>query len=234
MRRYLLSPRALWLHRKLGLVFGIYIALAATSGISHNIMSTFFTPPPAARPTAELTFSDDVITPAAAATIAAPEQPVNAVNIRVINDTLWYQILPAGAHAPAYVRAADGQPDPGADRRHAAEIAASAFPDYTVTESDYLTGFTHEYANIFRILPVYRFDVDDGNGTRVYVSTMTGSATLITNDMRQGISSFFSNVHKLNFIPNHTVKVSLLTFLAVGSFLTICFGLAMLIARRKR
>lgn len=145
-----------------------------------------------------------------------------------------YQFIYADAGRPIYVGLATGQTLMDADPRQAAEIAALALPGQRLTPGPRLTGFDGEHINIYRILPVYRFNADDGRGTRVYVSTLTGSVTFATTDTRQAVASFFSAVHKLNFIQHKTLKLTLLTVLALGAITTVFFGLAMAWARRQQ
>ena len=96
--------------------------------------------------------------------------------------------------------------DDQADARYAAEIASAAAGGQAVQQTNYLTVFDQEYITIFRILPVYRFEVADGQGTRLYVSTMTGSVTRATNDEKQREAWIFTYLHKWNFIANRTIR----------------------------
>lgn len=230
--RNMMSPRGRKLHRILGLVFGSYVLLAALSGISHNLMSAFFPAPPPARSTGMVAVDAITLTPAEAVAIAGAGS-VEAVNLRMIGGAPWYQVFFADDPAPRYVQAGSGVLDPAMDERHAREIAARMFPGSTPTLTGRLDDFDGEYLNIYRLLPVYRFEIDDGRGSRAYISTVTGSAAFATNDARQMVAGFFSNVHKLNFISHTPLKLTLLSILAVGAIVTVIYGFLMWAARLK-
>ena len=150
-----------------------------------------------------------------------------AINLRGIGGEPWYQIY-AAPHAPAqYVSAVDGRIDPAQDERYAAEIASAFLGGAAVRRTDYLTAFNAEYINIFRILPVYRFDAADGRGTRVYVSTATGSVTRHTDNSRQFEANVFTNFHKLGFIRDKNTRDFVLTALTLGIFIAALLGVAL-------
>jgi hypothetical protein len=103
----------------------------------------------------------------------------------------WYQIY-GTQPIPAYVSAIDGRAQSCDGRRLMRRRIASLFlGGASVRQTDYLTDFNQEYVNIFRILPVFRFDVHDGVGTRVYVSTTTGTVTRHTDDEKQFEANVF-------------------------------------------
>ncbi len=230
MKKFLLSPKGRRLHRWLGLLFGLYIISAAASGIAHNVMAVFFSPPPAARPDIPLDLSDVSLSPKEALQKLGTEgnrSAVIAVNIRSIDNRIWYQILQGDEQLPRYINAETGEIDQHIDEVYAAQIAQSFMPDIPLEKTNYLEDYDDEYINIFRLLSVYRFDFKEDRHTRVYVSTTTGSVALATNDQRQFVASFFSNFHKLNFIQNKLLKNAVLTILALGALIVCVYGLAM-------
>lgn len=159
--------------------------------------------------------------------------PVTAVNLRSIADEPWYQIFgPDGKMA--YVSAGNGRVDETMDARYAAQIASQFLGSGEVRQTAYLTAFNSEYINIFRVLPVYRFDLADGKGTRVYVSTITGSVTRHTNDQMQFEANLFSNFHKLMFIPDRVLRDIVLGTLTAGSALAALGGILLFILTRRR
>lgn len=230
--RKLMSPRGRRVHRILGLIFGSYVLLAALSGISHNLMSAFFPAPPPARSSGMVAVDTIALTPGEAVA-AAGTGSVDAINLRMIAGAPWYQVFFSDDPAPRYVQAESGALDPGMDEIHAREIAARMFPGSTPTLTARLDQFEGEYLNIYRLLPVYRFEFNDGRGSRAYISTVTGSAAFATNDARQMIAGFFSNVHKLNFISHVPLKLTLLSILAFGAIVTVAYGFLMWLARLK-
>jgi hypothetical protein len=145
----------------------------------------------------------------------------------------WYQIY-GSQSVPTYVCARDGRLDRSKDDQYASEIAAAFLGGVNVRKTDYLTAFNSEYINIFRILPVHRYDSGDGLGTRVYVSTTTGSVTRHTNDQMQFEANVFTNLHKLAFIPNRLARDIILTTLTSGSALAAIAGIVLFFMTRKK
>ncbi len=220
------------LHRWLGLLFSLSVLIASGSGVLHNVMTRTQAPPPSARPSGggmdvqaiKLTVAEAV------AKLSEPSPEVQAVNLRGIGGQPWYQIYTKGAKGPQYVSAIDGRNDPAQDEAYAAEIAKNFLAGAAVKKTDYLTAFNTEYINIFRILPVYRFDSGDALDTRVYVTTTTGSVTRHTDKQRQFEATIFSNFHKLGFIPNKDTRDLVLTVLTFGTFLVALLGIALFFA----
>ncbi|MEZ5385512.1 MAG: PepSY domain-containing protein [Prosthecobacter sp.] len=224
------------LHRWLGLLFSVSVLIASGSGVLHNVMTRTQAPPPQAKPSGGgMDVNAIKITVAEAVSKLPEENPVvQAVNLRGIGGQPWYQIYTQGSRTPQYVSAVDGKVDPAMDEAYAAEIAKNFLAGAEVTKSDFLTAFNTEYLNIFRILPVYRFDTGDDLQTRVYVSTTTGSVTRHTDKQRQFEATIFTNFHKLGFIPSKDLRDLVLTVLTFGTFLVACLGIALFFATRPK
>lgn len=224
------------LHRWLGLAFSVSVLLASGSGVIHNIMTRTQAPPPSARPSGggmdvnaiKLTVAEAV------SKLSEPNPEVQAVNLRGIGGQPWYQIYTKASRSPQYVSAVDGRADPAQDEAYAAEIAKNFLAGAEVKKTDFLTAFNTEYLNIFRILPVHRFDTGDALDTRVYVSTTTGSVTRHTDKQRQFEATIFTNFHKLGFIPNKDLRDLVLTVMTFGTFLVACLGIALFFATRPK
>lgn len=221
------------LHRWVGLIFSVSILMSAGSGVIHNVMSRTQAPPPPVRPGGGLSVEQiRVSTQEALLKLPNPKSKIQAVSIRGIGSQPWYQFILAGEAKPFYVNAKTGILNPEQDKIYAAQIASENLGGAKVTKTDYLTQYNGEYINIFRILPVYRFDAADGIGTRVYVSTMTGSVTRSTNNQKQFEANVFTNFHKFGFIPNKDVRDFVLTFLTAGIFLVSVLGIVLFFMSR--
>ncbi len=232
-----MSPRLIRkLHRWIGLVFSISVLMASGSGVVHNIMTRTQAPPPAARPSGGGMDVNAIKVSVAEAVskLTEPEPEVLAVNLRGIGGQPWYQIYTKASRAPQYVSAVDGKLDPSRDEAYAAEIAKNFLAGAEVKKTDFLTAFNSEYINIFRILPVYRFDAGDVLDTRVYVSTTTGSVTRHTDKQRQFEATLFTNFHKLGFIPSKDMRDLVLTVTTFGTFLVACLGIALFFVTRPK
>jgi hypothetical protein len=224
-------------HRWLGLIFSLTIMMSAGSGVLHMVMTHTQSAPPPARPTGGGLDAAAIRTSIADAVTRLPKglKPV-AVNVRMIGNEPWYQIFTNAGPKPEYVSAIDGCHDPAQDEIYARQIASLFLGGKEVRKTDFLTAFNREYINIFRILPVHRFDADDELGTRIYVSTTTGSVTRHTDNERQFEASVFSNFHKLGFIRNKLIRDWTLGILTGGAFLVSILGVLLffLTSGRKR
>ncbi len=222
-------------HRWLGLVFSLSILMAAGSGVIHNVMTRTQSPPPPALPSGALDVAPIRLGVAdAVARLPADAQAVSAVNVRGIGGRPWYQIYPQGGGPAQYVSAEDGRVDPAQDEAYAAQIASAFLGGAKVRKVAFLTAFDTEYLNIFRLLPVYRFELDDALHTRVYVSTATGSVTRHTDDNRQFEARIFTNFHKLGFIPDKNLRDLVLTALTGATCVVALLGVALFFATRPR
>ncbi len=229
------------LHRWIGLAFCVSALVASFSGILHNVMTWSQPPPPPAAPSGPaLDFAAVKLTPSEALAKLPPSTngpaSARALNLRSIGGRPWYVVRPAGHGSAQYVSADTGAVDPKRDAIFAAEIAARFLhaESADVRQSDFLTQFNREYINIFRILPVYRFDRDDSLKTRVYVSTMTESVTRHTDNYRQFEANIFGSLHKLNFIRNKTARDVVLTFTTFGIFCVSLTGIVLFFVTAPR
>ncbi|MBP9733985.1 MAG: hypothetical protein KBD07_06410 [Candidatus Omnitrophica bacterium] len=222
-------------HRRLGLAFSVTLLMSSASGVMHSVMSRTQAPPPAARPSQDIDVASVAVSPADAAKgLGDLHGAVQSVSIRPIEGEPWYQFIIQGETLPRYVHTVTGSSGGGMDERYAAEIASTALGGVNVRKTGYLTDFNMEYINIFRVLPVYRFDAQDGLGTRVYVSTMTGSVTRSTNDRKQWEADFFSNFHKLMFIRNKDLRDLILTAATAGIFVVGVLGILLFFMTQPR
>lgn len=221
-------------HRWLGLIFSLSVLFSSGSGVLHNVMTRTQAPPPAARPTGEALDAGPIRIGLAEAIARIAPAKAQAVNVRQIAGQPWYQIYTSNPGAPVYVNAIDGETNDAMDATYASEIASAFLGGAAVREAGYLTAFNSEYISIFRVLPVYRFDLDDKQHTRVYVSTLTGSVTRHTDDRRQFEASVFTNVHKFGFIPNKDIRDLVLTTTTLGVFVASLLGVLLFFLTRPR
>jgi hypothetical protein len=228
------SKKGRSLHRWIGIIVAVYVVMAALSGILHIVMTNFFTAPPPVIPQGVMRLEQAALPLSEIVKhLPNPKAAVKGVNIRTINDNLWYQFIIEGETKPVYIHAVTGKSDAGMDEAYAQDIASKYLrKDRSVVhKTDYLTAFNKEYLNIFRALPVYRFDADHSNGEHVYVSTITGSVTLYLNTPRALIQSSFSNLHKLAFISNHVVRDIVQAALVIGITITTFIGVGIFFSR---
>ncbi|GAB4248248.1 MAG: hypothetical protein OHK005_14750 [Candidatus Methylacidiphilales bacterium] len=223
------------LHRRLGLGFCLFTLVAAGSGLVHNIMSWTQPAPPRPVPGGRVALGRVSVVPSELADKLGDEsKAVTAVVLREIGGEPWYQVYQAGRDRPAYIHAGTGVRDDGVDLVYAREIASRHLGGVQVRHTATLTAFDREYIEIFRILPVERFDADDGLGTRVYVSTMTGTVTRHTDNHRQLQATLFALFHKFAFIPDKNVRNAFLSITTGGIFLVALSGLVLFLVSGRR
>lgn len=234
IRKALNSKKVRNAHRWIGIAVALYVVMATISGSIHIIMTNFYSPPPPVMPQG-LVNLEKASLPLADITKKIPAgQQVKAINIRTIDNNLWYQVV-TGEEKPYYINAANGAIAENMDESYAKQIASSYLKKQEgITKTDYLTAFNSEYLNIFRALPVYRFDAENSNGERVYVSTITGSVALYLNTPRAFGQNMFSSLHKLSFIPNKLVRDILMAVLVASVLITTLIGVGMFFARKKK
>lgn len=225
-------------HRWLGLAFSLTLLMSSGSGVLHVVMTRTQAGPPSARPSGQgLDPAAILITPAEAVaktSAANVGKPLVAINIRNITGQPFYQIFHAGNTAPQYINAVDGSLNSDTDEIYAAQIASAFLNGKSVRKAGYLTSFNNEYINIFRILPVHRFDAGDELNSRLYVSTTTGSVTRHTDDKKQLEASIFTNFHKLGFIPNKDARDWILSIITGATFLISLLGIALFFLTKPR
>lgn len=213
-------------------MFSLVLLLASTSGLIHLWMTQTQSSPPSTFPSSRTVLDIDRIhiSPREAAkkglqSVSGYE--VAQMQIRSIKEEPWYQIFVKNIPKPIYVNALTGEIDQLRDEIYAREIAQTIFFGSPMKKSNYLTSFDSEYIAIFRILPVYRFDIDDGKGSRVYVSTVTGSVTRATDNKKQWEANVFSLFHKWSFIRDQKLRNICLGLATIGVLLASISGLVL-------
>lgn len=221
------------LHRWTGLACALGLLMASSSGILHVVMTWTQSAPPPARPAETIKGADLQVSPAEALERLGGE-PAASVSLRMIGGEPWWQVLRPGSPVPLYVSARDGREDADQDAAYAAEIASRHLGGSTARWSRRLDAFDREYIPIFRLLPVHRVEVDDGKGTRLYVSTLTGSVARHTDNRRQREANLFSLLHKYQFIPVKAWRDGLLVAVTSLMFATSVGGIMLFFITRSR
>lgn len=223
------------LHRWIGLACALTVLAASGSGILHVVMTWKQSAPPRPLPAEPLPWTEIRLSPAEVLTKSGRDAAtVRSLQVCRIAGEPWYQITGAENPEPQYFSARDGRIGEDCDRRYALEIAQRFLPAATMRWTRRLDRYDGEYIAIFRLLPVHRIDVDDGRGTRLYVSTLTGSVARHTDDSRQLEANLFSLVHKYSFIPSKSWRDGLLVTFTALAFLTSLAGIFLFALTRSR
>ena len=223
------------LHRWTGLACALGLLMASGSGILHVVMTWTQSAPPPATPAGSIDPAQVRLSPAEAFARLGPETgPVGSLSLRMIAGEPWWQFLAGSPATPRYVSAVDGRVDPAQDAVYATEIAARYLGGRPVRWTRRVDAYDREYIPIFRLLPVHRVDADDTKGTRLYVSTLTGSVARHTDNVRQREADLFSILHKYQFIPVKAWRDGLLVTVTALMFTTALGGLVLFFLTRKR
>jgi len=154
-------------YRWLALVCSVTLILSAGSGVLHILMTFSQKAPPPPGPSGRgLSPGQFALTPAQIAS-ALPEKAakISEINLRLIAGQPWYIAYTSDSKIPHYIDGQSGVLDDSMDGVFAAQIAREFLQSDKEVKTDYLTSFSGEYINIFRILPLYRFDHHDGSET---------------------------------------------------------------------
>lgn len=233
----MLSPKtARLLHRRLGLLFSLFVFLAAGSGVLHTIMGMTQSAPPPPPPNRLGEVAPAVkLRPDEATAKLGPVTKLAALSLVELDGRPLYRLALAGDKTPRYVFADTGEVSGDADERLAARIASAHLAGKPVRKAAYLTQYDNEYIAIFRILPVYRFEADDAKHTRLYVSTATGSVTRATDDGKQFEANTFGLLHKYMFIHDKGWRDAAMIAVMSGITLAGLSGLVLFgVTRPKR
>ena len=221
------------LHRWIGLSCALTVLIASGSGILHTVMT--WTQPPPPRPEPAGTFNPATVTFPVSG-LPTSLGLIRSLQIHAFDREAWYQVsTPQGFR---YFSVADGHEDPSVETRLALAIAHRHLGAGVAVDSfkynRRVDAYDSEYLSIFRLLPVHRIDVADGRGTRLYVSTQTGSVARHTDDGRQFEANVFSLFHKYAFIPNKGLRDGLLVMFTSFAFLTSLSGIVLFVTTRRR
>lgn len=233
--KYANSPKGRKMHRWVSAFAAAYVIMATLSGIVHIVMANFYTPPPPVLPQGILHAEKITLSPAAAVQkMPGKNKSVKNISLRSALGKTWYQIIIQDNPIPYYIDAMSGELGRNIDETYAQDIARQYLrTNKTLEKTAFLTQFNDEYLNIFRMLPVYRFDEDGSNGVRVYVSTVTGSVALYLNAPRAFGQNAFSTLHKLSFIPHKLIRDILQTLLVLAIIYTTVMGIGIMIGRKQ-
>jgi PepSY-associated TM region len=223
------------LHRWIGLTCALTALLATGSGILHTVMTWTQPPPPRPEPAAAFAAAT-VLFPVSA--LPADLGAIRSLQIQSLDADAWYQV--STATGPRYFSTRDGHEDPTVETRLALAIArrylgnSAGFTADALSYTRRLTAYDSEYISIFRLLPVHRIDVADGRGTRLYVSTQTGSVARHTDDSRQFEANVFSLFHKYAFISTKGMRDGVLVTFTAITFLASLTGVILFFVTLRR
>jgi hypothetical protein len=217
------------LHRRVGLVAFLAVALGAGSGVLHTTMIFLADAPPPPRP---------ALPPPVTEATAVPPVPAGTVALAVVavDETAVYQARFAGSPVPEYFDAMYGKVIDGGERQLARSIAEQALgPDPIWLKRKH--AFDVDYGRINKFLPVSAWRAaapgagkEGDNDREVHVSTVTGSITRSTTGWDRAQIRLFNWLHSLSWLPE-PVRTVVLVLLAASIFVTTGLGIVLFFPR---
>ncbi len=194
MKANTLNQLLAW-HRRLGLLFGLFMLLWALTGILHPIMSAT-QPQPAKRmpPPQQLDFSKALPIPR----VLAQHHIKSVSQIQALQfnaSHMVYRIQQPQQHIAQYYDSQTGAIIPYAEQQDAQHLAQWYVGLHAthVRSSTLVTQFDDDYPRVNRLLPVWRIDFD--NGTRAYVEPSQRRLATLSNDAKMWMARIFRLGH---------------------------------------
>jgi hypothetical protein len=103
--------------------------------------------------------------------------------------------------------------------------------DLPAQSAEYLEAFTTEYRDA--VLPAWRVNFDDGDGTSLYYAAETGMLTARRNDVWR-FYDFFWMLHIMGYQDRDNFNTFWLQGFALFSFVTVFAGLLLLVIKTRR
>lgn len=225
-------------HRWLGIIAVIPVMIWSASGLTHPLMAVAY------KPNVQNQSWKPRLLPDSAGWLPLPEV-LQAADIDQFNNArvVWFDEAPyyqvqtgaeqdaIGAGVVRYFSVRDGKELPDGDRKYAEQLAKHFLGDPTsqVTHVELHHDFTATYKIINRLLPVYRVQLDRGDGIEVYVHTFSDRLATANDYWRKGNLWVFSHGHTWDFLGPHDNPVRLILMWAFSllAFIVGVSGIAL-------
>lgn len=221
---------AVRLHKWLALIVGLQILLWVTGGLVMSVL-------PIERVRAEHTIAapdrtpialEDILAPAEAARLAGAGRVVSADLARWTGRPVYRFETVSG---PVMADAATGEVLSPIDEAAARAVALAGYAgDAPIGAVEYLAEPSWEYRHAG---PAWRVFMDDGEGTRLYISAQTGEITARRNDTWR-VFDFFWMLHIMDYREREDFNHPLLIAMAGLALFTVLAGLVLLFSRMRR
>lgn len=219
-------------HRRLSIIIAIPVLLWATSGLMHPFMTSVKPRIKQGATAPNVIDSAELKVPLGAVLQYLHLDSVQQVNVVRMHQQAYYQVEP-GSH---YVSARTGEALYNGAEEYAKTLARSFLGDRNcnITGVTKITGFTDQYRDINRLLPVYKVDFDRADGISIYVDNAGNRMGLATDHFRIAFQKFFTLVHTwewLDFLGKGRLVVE--ATLAGLAFTTAVLGLYIFFFTKK-
>ncbi len=206
--------RARGLHRAIARFAAVGAIVWGLSGLIHPVMMWTAPRPAVQAPPVLAADSAGAVAPGALAGLDA------ARHVRLApSEAGAYWSVATGPDTPRLaLDALTGAPAPEAARAHAVALARhyADLPDTDVAEARELTGFSLDYPEVNRLLPVWEVVFDTPHGLTVYADTGSDRLAAVSDDRRRTLLRVFQTVHTLHFLkPVEPLRLALITALTL-------------------
>lgn len=206
-------------HRRIGIVIAVALIGWCASGICHPLM-TRVQPKPAAFAPPLLHISDERLPAPAELLGKTGITRITGLRLVELEGRPLLQLALPGQGEYVYVSAQTGAVIPNGDRRYAQALARhyTGNVDAAITDAQLLTSFDGEYAEVNRLLPVWRISFAGDEHLRAYIDTGASRLGALLNDKKATLSAVFRAVHTWHWAEEaNTVRVSIMVSLLLGA-----------------
>ncbi len=219
-------------HRKLGLFILIPLFIWTISGILHPIMGWL-------KPNVPNKFLKSVpINPTAIGKSLQEVLSLNSIEsitdfkLITIGENQYYQVFMEGEIS--YINADTGLLLQDGDKVYAKSLARYFSNDQNsiIKNIEVISDFTMAYREINRLLPVYKVDLDRGDGLTLYIHTPSSRLGTANNTTRKRMLYTFNFLHNWEFIWfNKNVRLVIILLFSSLTFMTAIAGLILYLSR---
>ncbi|TRO96949.1 PepSY domain-containing protein [Glycocaulis profundi] len=206
--------RARGLHRAIARFAAVGAIVWGLSGLIHPVMMWTAPRPAVQAPPVLAADSAGAVAPGALAGLDAARH----VRLAPSEAGAYWSVMTEPARPRLALDAVTGAPAPEAARAHAVALARhyADLPDTDVAEARELTGFSLDYPEVNRLLPVWEVVFDTPRGLTVYVDTGSDRLAAVSDDRRRTLLRVFQTVHTLHFLkPVEPLRLALITALTL-------------------
>lgn len=196
-----LKTATLWRwHSALGWIAGLAACLWVATGLMHTLMT--WTTPRAAAMTPPAASFDGAQVPDLSrlfASVGAPD--VSAASFIILDGKPHLYARPGGSAQAQVISLDTGKLVPDGDRARAIALARHYTGDAqsAVASARLVTAFDSAYPSVYRLLPVWRIELDRADGLAAYVDPSTGRLASLTTPQKTFLLWAFRTFHTFSF-----------------------------------
>lgn len=226
---------SLLLHRRLGLILGVFVLFWAMTGMLHPIMTA--TQPQAVQrmpPLQQLDLRHAIPAPE----VLRAQQITTFHELQTIQlhpQQFAYRVLKPHQNIADYYDVKTGLPIEGAEPYVAKQLAMwyTGLKAQNIISTRLITKFSDDYPSVNRLLPVWQVQFD--NGLRAYVEPSQSRLATLSNDRKMWLSRIFRLGHTWTW-NDHVFSVPsiLMKLVLIGVLVLIVMGIRLFFTVKRR